>query len=123
MSAINPEVLKSPSDPSIPFFTRPENFTTSQLRHDTLLEFSQIIKSFKIVNNDIVNNVTFRTQSPSNILRTVDPGSELSVDEWTSYIEINPNGATGTGQIEMDLTDLENAKNKEKIKDGIPATY
>lgn len=112
MSAINPEELKSASDPNIPFFTFPENFTINQLRHDTLIEFGQIIKSLKIINNDNLAVVTFRTQSPSGLLRTVDPASELSIDEWTSYLEINPNGVSGNGQIELDMVELNNAKQR-----------
>lgn len=114
MSAINSEVLKSPSDPTIPFFTNKEDFATAQLRHDALLEFSRFIKSLKIVNNDTVNAVTFRTQSPSAPLQTVDPGSETSLDEWSSYIEINPDGATGDGQLELDLVEPKDAIDQRK---------
>lgn len=109
MSAIISDALKSVSDPLIPFITRPEDFTTVQIRHDSLLEFGKLIRAVKITNNDPLANVTVRTQSPSNVLITVDPSSELIIEGWTSYLEINPNGVSGTGQIEMDLVSSEDA--------------
>ena len=110
MSAINPDELKSAADPLISFITRPETILTVQIRHDALLEFGRIIKSIKIVNNDGVNDITYRTISPSNLLRTVPPNSDETVDEWTSYLEINPDAITGSGSLEMDLVQMKDAR-------------
>jgi len=110
MSSINPDELKSPSDLSIPFLTRPLGFTITQIRIDSLQEFGKLIKSFKIVNDDALSNVTYRTQSPSGTLRTIPPNSDDSADEWTSYLEINPNAVSGTGSFEIDLVNINDAK-------------
>lgn len=112
MSNVDADVLKSPESENIPFLTRTEDFTTAQLRHDCLLEFSKLLKTTKIVNNDGVNILTYRLQSPSATLRTVPPNSEDTLNEWTSYLEINPNPVTGSGVVEMDLvTPIEAVKN------------
>jgi len=110
MSAIDSESLKSASDTLISFQERTENFTLAQLRHDTLLEFGKLCKILKIVNNDGLNPLTYRTISPSSTPRTVPPNSEDTLEEWTSYIEINPNAGTGNGTIEMDLVDPKGAR-------------
>lgn len=109
MSAINTGSLKSVSDPLISFITKNENIGTSQIRHDTLLEFAKITKAIKIVNNDVANNITYRTNSPSDVLKTVPPNSDEIVEGWTSYIEINPNAVTGSGSLEIDLVDPKEA--------------
>ena len=110
MSAINPQGLKSASDPIIPFVTRPEVIALAQIRHDSLLEFSRYIKVTRIVNDDAVNPITYRTQSPSNVLKSVPPSSDETIEEWTSYLEINPNAVTGAGILEMDLVEPKNAR-------------
>lgn len=110
MSAIDTDSLKSASDPLLPFITRIENFTTAPLRHDSLLEFGYLIKSVKVTNNDNLATLTLRTISPSNNTITVDPSTELTLDEWTSFIEIVPNAVTGNGQIEMNLVTSKEAR-------------
>jgi len=119
MSSLNPDELKSPRDLTIPFLTRPEDFTNVQLRIDSLIQFGKLIKSIRIENNDTTNNLTWRTQSPSNILRVLAPSAIDGVDEWTSYLEINGNATTGTGQIEMDLVKIQDAKKllQRKVKE------
>lgn len=109
MSAIDSSRLKSASDEKIPFLSRPEVIGITQIRHDTLLEFGKLTQRIKIVNDDNLNNLTYRTQSPSNVLRTVPPNSDETIEEWTSYIEINPDPASGAGVLEMDLVNSEDA--------------
>ena len=113
MSAINSGGLKSASDPLIPFITIPEVIGLLQIRHDSLLEENMITKVIRIINNDAVNPITYRTQSPSNILRSVPPNSDETLEEWTAYIEINPNAVTGNGILERDLV-----KSEDAIKNG-----
>lgn len=114
MSALLPDEYRSASDPDIIFYTMPEGVGVAQIRHDTLLEFRTICKELKITNNDGVNNITYRTQSPSAVLRTCPPNSEVVITEWTNYIEINPNAVTGSGLIEMDLVDSKEARKNKK---------
>ena len=110
MSAIDTDTLKSASDLNIIFDTRPEVIALLQIRHDSLLEFGRLIKTTKIVNEDGLNNITYRTKSPSAPLRTVPPNSDETIEEWTSYLEINPNPVTGDGLLEMDLVLLKDAR-------------
>ena len=105
MSYVNKEILKGNLDPSLPFFTTTLSFTTSQVLIDTLTQYQAYIKSFRIVNNDVANSLTYRQGSRSEPLKTVPLISEVFVDGWESFIEINPNAGTGTGFIELDLID------------------
>lgn len=109
MSVVPLEALKGASDTTIIFATRVEPILTAQIRHDSLLEFLRYTKTIKIVNDDAINSITYRTQSPSNNLRTVPPNSEDTLDEWTSYLEINPDVVTGAGSLEMDLVNPKDA--------------
>lgn len=110
--SVVPQGLKAASSIEIPFITRPQGFTTNQIIIDSLLQFQKLIKSIHIVNDDSLNIVSFRTQSPSSILKTVDVNSEVNFDEWTSYFEINPDGVSGTGLFELDLVELPNARQR-----------
>lgn len=116
MSTVNPESLKSPASDKIPFLTRPEIIGVATITHDSLNEFQKIIKSVKIVNDDGVNNLQYRTQSPSSPLRTVPPNSEDTFDEWTSFLQIIPNAVTGAGLLELDLVEPKDAKQPLKNK-------
>lgn len=101
--------LKSPSDPLIPFLTEPIEFTTSQVLLSALQKYGMLIKGYRIVNNDAVNNCTLRTKSPFAPLDTIEPSVEASNQEWTDYFELNPNAVTGSGMIELQLVRKEDA--------------
>jgi len=116
MSAIDTDSLKSASDLNIIFDTRPEIIGITQILHDSLLEFGKLIKITKIVNDDGVNNITYKTKSPSAPLRTVPPNSDETIIEWTAYLEINPDPVTGQGTLEMDLVTPQEAKKILKKK-------
>jgi hypothetical protein len=109
MSAIQQNGLKSANDPLIPFISVPETIGTVQIRHDSLLETGLLTKSIRIINNDGANPITYRTASPSSVLKTVPPNSDETIPEWTSYLEINPNAVTGNGILERDLVTNEDA--------------
>jgi hypothetical protein len=109
MSQVNYESLKSPRDQNIPFLSRKFQFTTSQLLFDTLLQFGMLIKSYRIVNNVGINNLTFRNKSLSNVLETIEPNTEALDDDWSSFFEINPNAATGSGSVEFELVQPKDA--------------
>jgi hypothetical protein len=80
-----------------------------------MLQFGMLCKEIRVINDDAVNNVTYRIHSPSEPLSTVPPASDDTLTNWTSYIEVNPDGGTGTGILEMDLVPIEAAK-KERQK-------
>jgi hypothetical protein len=110
MSLVNFEELKSPRDPNIPFLTRVVNFTTAQLTLDSLQQFGRLIKSFRVANEDVVNTLTIRTKSPSGIAQIIEAATEAANDDWTSFLQITPNGVTGSGLIELELVDPKDAK-------------
>lgn len=111
MSFINYANFKASSDIDIPIQPRePENFTTAAVNHSTVLEFARVCKQARIINNDAVNQLTFRLHSNTGVVRIVPPSSELTINEWFSDIFITPDGVTGDGQLEMDLVRIEDAR-------------
>lgn len=109
MSQIVPALLKSASSLDIPFTEFPQAILTAQITLDTMQRFNQLIKSVRIVNDDALAVLTYRTQSPSGILKTVDPSSEVTFDQWGSFIQINPNAVSGNGLLELDLVEPKDA--------------
>lgn len=109
MSQVVPALLKSASSLDIPFTEFPQDIGTVQIIIDTLQRMNQLIKSVRIVNDDALANLTYRTQSPSGLLKTVDPSSEVTFDQWGSYIEINPDAVSGAGLLELDLVEPKDA--------------
>lgn len=109
MSYVDFDRLRSANDTQTPFFIRKIPFSTSQIKIDTQYEMGYLCRAVRIVNNDIINSVTYRIVSPSNLLETVEPATEAVDRQWTSYIEINPNPASGNGIIELELVRREDA--------------
>jgi len=103
MSEYNFDVLKSASDTNIPFLNRKVVFTTAQVLIDSLQQFQRLIKSYRIVNRDAINPLTYRIKSPSGTLETVEQSTEVADNDWTSFLEVNPNAVSGTGIIELEL--------------------
>lgn len=103
MSSVNPNLLISPSNNSIPFITTPFVVGTAQLRIDSILQQGMLIKSIRIENRDALNQLTYRTQSPSGTLRILPVSSVDTFDEWGSYLEINPDPVTGDALAEVDM--------------------
>ena len=112
MSHVEISKLKGINEESISWDSLPFPFSTAQFRIDTLTRFNSYIRSFRIINRDAIANLTYRYDQPGKQLVTIDP---LSFDEqefWTSYLEINPNGVSGTGEVEIDLVPREIAEKK-----------
>jgi len=103
VSYVDPEKLRGVGDALLSTVTTTQAFTTAQVLIDALTQFSSYMRSFRIVNNDAGASLTYRQGSRNEPLKTVPPSSEVVVEGWESFLEINPNGATGTGFIEMDL--------------------
>jgi len=113
VSFFNPETLVSSSDTIIATINRePETVGTANIGHDTLLEWGLIGKGFRLINNDSTNNLGFRLHSNRGILRVVPVSSELVVQEWFSILIIEPDGTTGDGTLELELTTLKDARRK-----------
>ena len=115
MSQVVPGLLKSASSLDIPFTEFPQAIGLVQITIDTMQRFNQLIKSVRIVNDDAVSPLTYRTQSPSGILKTVDQASEVTFDQWGSFIVINPNAVTGEGLLELDLVEPRDAKRTRRF--------
>jgi hypothetical protein len=103
VSYVNPAKLKGNLDPTLVVVTSTFGFTIAQLKIDCLTQFGGYAKTFRIVNNDTTNVLTYRQEQNSSPLKIVPPSSEVVVNGWESYIEINPNAVTGTGFIEIDI--------------------
>lgn len=122
MSYVNPAILRGVGDALLSTVTTTQAFTTVQVLIDALTQFSSYIRSFRIVNNDAIGNLTYRQGSRAEPLKTVPINSEVVVEGWESFLEINPNAVTGTGFIELDLVDRFKAMLKPQEPDagGIP---
>jgi len=103
MSHVEISLLKGTNDESLTWDSLPFVFSTAQFRIDTLTRFNSYIRAFRIINRDTVANLTYRYDQPGKQLITIDPSSFDEQEFWTSYLEINPNGATGLGEVELDL--------------------
>lgn len=107
MSNFNPEDFESPQNITVPIESRTveinPNGTDTQLKFNSQSQFAKIIAKFKIVNEDSVNNITYRIPSPSAPLRTVPPNSDVTVEEYTYYIELNFDVANTKSILELDL--------------------
>jgi len=112
MSEYNFDVLKAASRLDIPFLNRKVPFTTAQVLIDSLQQFQRLIKSYRIVNRDAVAQLTYRIKSPSGTLETVEQSTEVSDDDWTSFLEINPNAVTGSGVVELELVKPQDAQQR-----------
>ncbi len=107
------EELKSATDDNIPSFLRtPENGTTTAIRHNTLFEWSRIGKGARIINNDATNNLDVRLHNPRATIMIVPPSSELVIEEWFSEIHCEPDGTTGTFQLTIEVSRLQDARRR-----------
>jgi len=109
--AFNVQKLKSATDERVPSFLRAaEVGTTSNVLHDTLLEFSLIGKGARIVNLDSLNNLTVRLHDAAATAQIVPPSSEMSIEEWFNIIICEPDGTTGSFQLTLELASVKDAK-------------
>lgn len=115
MSFFNAQDLLSASDDRIPSENRePQAFTTAEIAHDTLLEFQRIAKAARIINDDSINNLTYRLHSNRGIARIVPAASEITINEWFSIIIVTPNATTGAGQLELELVNSVDARRRSR---------
>jgi len=118
VSYVNPAILRGVGDALLSTVTTTIAFTTAQQLIDALTQFSSYIRAFRIVNNDTLNILTYRQGGRSEPLKTVPVSSEVVVEGWESFIEINPNAVTGVGLIELDLVDRFKAMIKPEEPDA-----
>jgi len=110
--SFNVQRLRSATDDTIPSFLRAvEVGTTTDLFHNTLLEFGLIGKGARVVNNDAANNLGFKLHSnhANQPEQVIPPSSEFLINEWFSEIFLLPNAVTGSFQLTLELSRLEEA--------------
>jgi len=109
--SFNVQTLRSASDDRIPSFLRsPEVGTTSAIRHNTLFEFGRIGKGARIVNLDASNELIVRLHNPNGTAQAIPPSSEFNVNEWFAEIHCEPDGTTGSFQLTLELSLLNEAR-------------
>ena len=109
MSFVDKSLLKGVNDQTLSFFNTTIPFTTAQVRIDTLTEFQAYIRKFRIRNDDAIAPLTFRQGGLSEPLKTIPILSEDGGEGWESFLEINPNAVSGSGFLELDLINREDA--------------
>jgi len=109
--AFNVQTLKAASNENVPSFLRaPENGTTSNIAHDTILEFGLLGKGARIVNNDGTNDLNVRLHSPTGTIIIIPPNSEFSIEEWFNEIHVEPDATTGSFQLTLELASIQDAR-------------
>lgn len=120
MSVFNPEDFESAENITVPVESRtiPLNVATvavTQLRLNSQSLAGKIIAKTKIVNDDPVNEITYRLPSPSAPLRSVPPSSSTTIPEYTYFLEVNFNIGNITSILELDLVKKKDAEKKTSL--------
>jgi len=110
MSHVEIRKLKGINDTSLVWDTLPFNFTTAQLFRDFLSEFGAYVRGYRIINQDVLNQLTYRQDQKNKVAVILDPASIDTQQGWTSYIEVNPDAVSGSGLLEVDLVPREIAE-------------
>jgi len=114
MSHVEVAELNGINDTKIVWDTLIFNFTTTQVRHDFLIENGSYVRAYRVINRDSLNDLSYRQDSATAPAVILEPNSFDEKEGWTSYIEVNPNAVTGLGTLEVDLVTRENAQIKLK---------
>jgi len=88
----------------------PEDFTTTEISHFCSMEFGGYGVGAKIINNDSLNEITFRLHSNRGRARIVPINSEIEISEWFDIIIVTPDATSGSGQLELDIVSFQDAK-------------
>lgn len=88
----------------------PISFTTTAIRRNFATELNMIGIQTRITNDDQTNNCVVRLHSPNGAQRIVPPKSSRTINEWFEELHVEPDGTTGTGQIEVELVRPEDAR-------------
>jgi len=108
--AFNVEKLKAATNENVPSFLRaPENGTTSNIAHDTILEFGLLGKGARVTNNDSLADLNVRLHSPTATIIVIPPSSDLNIEEWFNEIHFEPDSSTGNFQFILELANKKDA--------------
>lgn len=114
MSQVEIRKLKGINNTDLNWDTIPFPFTTAIERHDFLTENGSYVRAYRVINEDILNNLTYRQDSRSKQAITLDPASIDNQEGWTSFIEVTPNAVSGQGILEVDLVPRELAELRQR---------
>lgn len=116
MSQVEIRKLKGINNTDLNWDTLPFRFTTAVLRHDFLTEYNSYVRAYRVINEDLINNLTYRQDQRGKQAITLDPSAVDNQEGWTSFIEITPDAVTGTGILEVDLVPRELAELKRPAR-------
>lgn len=103
------ESLKSPTDPTLPFYSFKLAIGTTPIIKDIFNEFGGYAKAIIITNNDPTNVILAINNDPSNPAETIPPSSKGEDDSWSNFISITPNAVTGAGLVELQIVKPQDA--------------
>lgn len=118
--SFNVQTLKSASDDNVPSFLRDvEVGTTANLFHNSIYEWGLICKGARVVNLDALNNLDLllHTRNVTRPRQAIPPNSEFLINEWFAEIFLEPDGASGSFQLTLEVANLNDAR---KIQLGRP---
>ena len=111
MTTFSPEKFKSAQNILISRLNiQPEEFTTSDVHHDYKLENNMVGIGARIENKDSAATCTVRLHSKNGTARIIPVSTALTINEWFEEIHIEPNGASGTGTLQVELVRPEDAR-------------
>jgi len=103
MSHVEISLLKGINANDLVWDTIPFPFTTVQLRLDFLNQFNSYVRSYRVINEDTLNSLTYRQDNRNKQSITLGPSTADENEGWTSYLEVNPNAVSGGGILEVDI--------------------
>lgn len=114
MSLVEIRNLKGINDPSLTWDKIIFPFTTAVEQHDFLTEFNSYVRSYRILNNDLIAGLVYRQDRIGSPTIPMDPGDIEVQEGWVSFIQVTPNAVSGDGILEVDLVPREIAQKKLK---------
>lgn len=108
MSVVPNDKLFSADSLELITFKRTIVFNSAQERHDIFTENMGFWKQVIIRNFQTTSNITYRLD-PNDTQITLPPSSERTIKGWGSFLEVNSADASPTGEIEFEITTLQNA--------------
>jgi len=114
LSLVEIRNLKGINDTSLTWDKIIFAFTTAVERHDFLTEFNSYVRSYRILNNDLVAGLVYVQDRIGNTPIPMDPGDIEVQEGWVSFIQVTPNAVSGDGILEVDLVPREIAQKKLK---------
>jgi len=114
MSIVPNNTLESADSLVLQTFGINLDITAAQHRIDIYTRYLAYWKSLVIRNTQPIDSLTYRTE-PNGPLFTVQPNSELPIQGWGSYLEINSAAATPAGRVEFVCVNIREATRRKQV--------